>query len=151
MSKDLATQAIIDRVARDARDTPMKAGKTPFELVDLPFVGAIARQLGAGIHSGRTPDCWKQLDPYENLPLYRAAMLRHAAKSAELIGSTDDTGESHYAAIGANAMLCHYFESAIVSREGLPVEHAVANLSALWGLSPEDTKAAIIELADMLR
>ena len=112
---DPAVAAVVDRVAQDA-SRAAKSGKTPFELVDLQFVGAMARQLGTGlVKAGRVADGWRDLDPATYLPLYRAALLRHVV-GAEQSDVDPETGESHYAGIAVNAMICAVFERTLAER-----------------------------------
>jgi hypothetical protein len=94
--------------------TNLKRAKTPFDLVPLDFVGAMARVFAAGLKDGREPHDWKKLDPEKWLPEYRSALIRHL-ESASRHYALDDSGESHYAAVAVNACICWYFEKRLGS------------------------------------
>ena len=92
-------------------DRADKDGKAPFELIDLPFLESMAKQLQAGLDKAdRVPDGWKQLDPSAYLPKYRAALMRHWVRTDEPFAIDHETGQTHWAAIAVNAMICAYFE-----------------------------------------
>jgi hypothetical protein len=103
---DPEVASAINHVARAA-----KGGKVPMQLLDLPFLEAMALQMQAGLDANpeRVPDGWKDLPPDQWLMHYRAALLRHVVRSDEF-GSVDESGQSNYAAIAVNAMICHFFE-----------------------------------------
>jgi hypothetical protein len=146
-----ATEAVVARIGRDVSGEPQKTGKTPFELLDLPFVGAMARQLGGGLaRPGRVADGWKDLDPAEWLPKYRAAALRHLL-DAERVGARDpESGESHYAAVAVNAMICAYLEARLVGVAPLLVSEVVAALAERFELTEPDAIEFALDFARKL-
>ncbi len=126
-------------------DTAAKAGKTPFDLVDFDFVGAMSRQLDSGLRkAGRVPNDWRQLDPGEYLPEYRSALLRHLAVAKAQLGAVDpESGEAHYVAVAVNAMICAHFERALTLPRVLSTADVVGAIAERFGLTTE----AAVELA----
>lgn len=144
---DAATAAVLREAAR-AASTPSKNGKTPFQLLDLPFLGSMARVLGKGLlKAARKPDDWKLLDPIGWLQEYRGALLRHVELSDEVNAIDPESGESHYAAIAVNAMVCAYFERRLVA-ETRTVDSLLVELERVWGLSRENVERRLRELGE---
>lgn len=129
-----------------------KLGKARIDLVDLPFVESMARVLEAGLRkAGRVPDGWKALDPATRLHEYRAALLRHAVATDSPHAVEPESGESHYAAVAVNAMICAYLEAGL-RRQRAPkrVDDVLDDLAALWGSSPAMARETVLRLADKL-
>lgn len=90
--------------------TEAEAGKAPMHLVlGLPkALRALAMQLGHGARPPRSPGDWRRVP--EHRQVYLAKILRHLLAYAE--GHVvDESGQSHMAAVAADAMI-------LIEREG---------------------------------
>lgn len=126
-------------------DNPKKEpGKPPLELLEPSFLEAMAIVMQAGVKNGRNPNDWKLLDPIKHLDTYRGALFRHFTASAAS-GTKDESGESHYAAIATNVMICEYFERARIG--DTPFERILYALSRTYGMSVNEARYLVEQAA----
>ena len=88
----------------------MDCTKTPFYLVGLDFVGAMALTLAEGLKEGRQPFDWQQIDwTHETYSQYYSALLRHvsAANYSPAVGDSC----KHWLAVACNAYIIWWHES----------------------------------------
>ncbi len=116
-----------------------KAGKTPFQHVDLDFVAAMAIVLQDGLagHPEREPGDWRQLDPRRCLPLYRAALLRHLQAS-------------EWPAVAVNAMICADLERRLRARGAVSTDELVDTLAREHGIARDEVALVALDLASKL-
>lgn len=94
--------------------------KTPFHLIPLDFVAAMARRMQKGTIGNRKPFDWQMLtwrldiEGGRNYQQYFSAIMRHLQKADDLDRPKDERCE-HWIAIACNAMIAWFNE-----RKGVP-------------------------------
>ncbi len=82
--------------------------KTPFHLIPLDFIAAMAHTMKVGINDLRTCNDWMRLTWNDEVfDQYYSALLRHVRKASD--PETDLIKASrHWAAVACNAMILWY-------------------------------------------
>jgi hypothetical protein len=118
------------------------------DLLDEAFIAAMARQMKAGTNrSGRTPGDWYFYNTIRKLCCYQEHLTAHVMRAYGSIGAIDDTGESHYAAVACNAMICARIERNLPPATLRPPDEMLAELGRLWGLDDLQVRELIRSLA----
>jgi hypothetical protein len=91
----------------------MNPNKTPFHLVGLDFVAAIAEVFAGGLKNGREPFDWQEREwTKEEHDEYCDALLRHVQRAIQT--RTKAESLKHWAAVAANAYILWWHNRSLV-------------------------------------